>query len=159
MIIRKLRLQNGWSQEQLAEMSGLSVRTVQRAERGQSVGLESLKSLGAVFDVDLMQLHKPQIHEEEPMNEENMTWEEQRALEYVRDVKGFYSHLLTFILVVSLLFVINYVMTPSYIWAWWALFGWSIGIISHGLSVFEIVPFFGTDWEKKQVEKRLGRKL
>ena len=29
MIIRKLRLKRGWSQEQLSELSGLSVRTVQ----------------------------------------------------------------------------------------------------------------------------------
>ena len=34
MIVRKLRLQRGWSQEQLAEMSGLSTRTIQRIERG-----------------------------------------------------------------------------------------------------------------------------
>ena len=45
MIIRKLRLKRGWSQEQLAGMSGLSVRTIQRIERGQGPGLESLKSL------------------------------------------------------------------------------------------------------------------
>jgi transcriptional regulator with XRE-family HTH domain len=35
MLIQKLRLQRGWSQEQLAELSGLSVRTIQRLERGQ----------------------------------------------------------------------------------------------------------------------------
>jgi transcriptional regulator with XRE-family HTH domain len=28
MLIQKLRLQRGWSQEQLAELSGLSVRTI-----------------------------------------------------------------------------------------------------------------------------------
>ncbi len=50
MIIRKLRLQRGWSQEQLAELSGLSIRTIQRIERGQKPGLESLKSLAAVFE-------------------------------------------------------------------------------------------------------------
>jgi transcriptional regulator with XRE-family HTH domain len=32
MLIQKLRLQRGWSQEQLAELSGLSVRTIQRLE-------------------------------------------------------------------------------------------------------------------------------
>ncbi|CAM4169684.1 XRE family transcriptional regulator [Vibrio agarivorans] len=36
MIIRKLRLKRGWTQEQLAELSGLSIRTVQRIERGQN---------------------------------------------------------------------------------------------------------------------------
>ncbi len=35
MLIQKLRLQRGWSQEDLAALSGLSVRTIQRLERGQ----------------------------------------------------------------------------------------------------------------------------
>ena len=33
MLIPKLRLQRGWSQEQLAELRGLSVRTIQRTVR------------------------------------------------------------------------------------------------------------------------------
>ncbi len=49
MLIQKLRLQRGWSQEQLAELSGLSVRTIQRLERGQPASVESLKALGAVL--------------------------------------------------------------------------------------------------------------
>lgn len=32
MLIQKLRLQRGWSQEQLADLSGLSVHTIQRLE-------------------------------------------------------------------------------------------------------------------------------
>ena len=160
MIIRKLRLQRGWSQEQVAHMTDLSVRTIQRAERGKSISVESLKSLAAVFDVDLSHLHQPEhSKEDELMKEENMTWEEQRALEYVRDVKGFYSHLLTFALVMPVIFIMNYLLTPHYIWAWWSFLGWGIGLASHGLSVFEVMPFMGTDWEKRQVEKRLGRKL
>jgi len=155
MIVRKMRLQKGWSQEQLAEMSGLSVRTIQRIERGKKAGLESLKSLAAVFEIDLSQLY-----EDTPMNlQENMTWEEQRALEYVRDVKGFYSHLASYAFTICILFAINYFVSPGYIWAWWVVMGWGIGIISHGLSVFEIFNFFDADWEKRQVEKRLKRKL
>jgi len=167
MIIRKLRLQRGWSQEQLAEMSGLSVRTIQRLERGQKAGLESLKSLAAVFDVELSNLYEDTemksaetIESEEVSKlEQTMTWEEQQAMEYVRDVKGFYSSLMTFLVVVPALFLLNYFTSPGHFWAWWVLFGWGIGIIAHALSVFEVFNFFGADWEKKQVEKRIGRKL
>ncbi len=53
MIVHKLRLQRGWSQEQLAEFSGLSVRTIQRIEKGQKASLESLKSLAAVFELQV----------------------------------------------------------------------------------------------------------
>ena len=56
MVIQKLRLQRGWSQQQLAEASGLSARTIQRIEAGQPASLESLKCLAVVFEVDLTTL-------------------------------------------------------------------------------------------------------
>jgi transcriptional regulator with XRE-family HTH domain len=55
MLIQKLRLQRGWSQQQLADLSGLSVRTIQRLEKGQDASVESLKSLAAVFEIDFSQ--------------------------------------------------------------------------------------------------------
>lgn len=155
MFIRKLRLQRGWSQDQLAQLSGLNIRTIQRIERGQKAGLESLKSLASVFEVDISELNQ----ETTMMAENNFSIEEQQALEYVRDIKGFYSHLVNYVLVIAFLFVINFITSPGYIWAWWAALGWGIGVLTHALSVFEVFNFFGPDWEKKQVEKRLGRKL
>lgn len=56
MLIQKLRLKRGWSQQQLADASGLSVRTIQRVEGGQPAGTETLKSLAAVFEVDFSTL-------------------------------------------------------------------------------------------------------
>ena len=38
MIVRKLRLKNGWSQSRLAEMAGVTTRTIQRIEQGQPEG-------------------------------------------------------------------------------------------------------------------------
>lgn len=55
-MIKKLRLSKGWSQAQLAQFSGLSIRTIQRIERGHKAGLESLKCLAAVFNVDLQSI-------------------------------------------------------------------------------------------------------
>ena len=52
MIVRKLRLRNGWSQDQLAELTGVTVRTIQRIERGHKPSLETAKALAAVFEVD-----------------------------------------------------------------------------------------------------------
>lgn len=34
-MVKKLRLQRGWSQDHLSQLSGLSVRTIQRIEKGQ----------------------------------------------------------------------------------------------------------------------------
>ena len=53
MVIRKLRAKRGWSQEQLADFSGLNVRTIQRVESGQKASMETLLSIAAVFEVDV----------------------------------------------------------------------------------------------------------
>ena len=50
--IKELRQQRSWSQEQLAQISGLSHRTIQRIEREGSCSLESLKSLASVFELN-----------------------------------------------------------------------------------------------------------
>lgn len=92
-------------------------------------------------------------------NETSFTYEEQQALKYVRDLKGFYSHALTYVLVLSGLFILNWLTSPGYYWVMWPLLGWGVGLIAHGISVFEVFNLFGPDWEKRQVEKRLGRKL
>ncbi|MEL0622427.1 2TM domain-containing protein [Marinomonas arenicola] len=155
MIIRKFRLQRGWSQEQLAELSGLSVRTVQRIERGHKPSLESLKSLAAVLETSVENLQPEQVMD----SESKLTQEEQVAIEQVQAIKGFYSHLISYALVISILFAINLITNPSYIWAIWPAMGWGIGIVNHGLGAFEVLNFFGPKWEKRQIQKRLGRKL
>lgn len=58
MILKKLRRQKNWSQEQVATMSGLSIRTIQRIESGNRASIESLKSLAAVFEVDIETLQE-----------------------------------------------------------------------------------------------------
>jgi len=155
MIVRKLRLQRGWSQEQLAEMSDLSVRTIQRAERGQSIGSESLKSLAAVFEVQISDLKQ-----EKTMTAQDYSAEEERtAIEYVRDLKGFYTHLISYVAIMGGLVLIDLFTSPGTFWAVWPMLGWGIGVLVHGVNVFEMTSFFGPDWEKKQIEKRLDRKL
>ncbi len=56
MIVKRLRQKNNWSQEQVATMSGLSIRTIQRVEKGESASLETLKSLASVFETDVSKL-------------------------------------------------------------------------------------------------------
>ena len=97
MLIRKLRLEKGWSQEtQLAgEVSGLSVRTVQRLERGGNASLESLSALAAVFEVDVATLStETSMYKQR----DDLSDPEREALEYVRDIKGFYSHLIMYLI-------------------------------------------------------------
>jgi transcriptional regulator with XRE-family HTH domain len=59
--IKKLRTSRHWSQEELALASGVDVRTVQRAEAGKPLAVESLKAIAATFDTTIEML---QISEE-----------------------------------------------------------------------------------------------
>jgi len=58
MILKRLRENRKWSQEQLANMAGLSVRTIQRIERGHKASLESLKALASVLEVEFSTLEQ-----------------------------------------------------------------------------------------------------
>ncbi|MFL6658371.1 MAG: helix-turn-helix domain-containing protein [Massilia sp.] len=58
MILKQLRLSRNFSQEQLAQMSGLNVRTIQRIESGHKASVESLKCLAAVLEVNISTLEQ-----------------------------------------------------------------------------------------------------
>lgn len=61
-VVRTLRDMRGWSQEQLAEISGLSPRTVQRVEEGVPSSLDTRRALAVAFgfeDVDAF--NKPYV--------------------------------------------------------------------------------------------------
>ena len=52
-MIKSLRQKKCISQEQLADVTGLSLRTIQRVESGQRVSDSSLQSLAEYFEVDM----------------------------------------------------------------------------------------------------------
>ena len=156
MLVQKLRLQRGWSQQQLAELSGLNVRTIQRIEKGQEPSVESLKSLAAVFNLDFSTLKEQGM---DNVISETQSAEEILAFNQVRKLKGFYFHLAQYVLVISLLTVINALTMPKYWWVQWVIMGWGIGIFLHWLQISDRFNPLGSKWEKEQVEKRLGRKL
>jgi transcriptional regulator with XRE-family HTH domain len=57
-MIKELRSDKGWSQERLAELSGLSLRTIQRLESSNRVSAESLLALADAFEVEVEALEK-----------------------------------------------------------------------------------------------------
>ncbi|MEM7428935.1 MAG: helix-turn-helix domain-containing protein [Pseudomonadota bacterium] len=151
MKIRKMRLDRGWSQETLAELTGLSVRTVQRIERGGNASLETLSALASVFEVDITTLAK----ETSMYTQHELPEAERNALEYARDIKGFYSHLAVYAVSVAGMAAANYLMTPEHIWFLWSAIGWGLGVATHGLAAFEVISVFGPRWEKRKVDERL----
>ena len=175
MLVQKLRLQRGWSQEQLAELSGLSVRTIQRIERGLPASNETLKSLASVFEIDFSTLQATQetvmttnmnttLDQTFPSNPNpnpipNTNADEEAAFRHVRKIRGFYGHLARYVIVIGALAIFNFIKSPNYFWVIWPALGWGLGILFHGMRVFGTMPFMNADWEKRQVEKYLGRKL
>jgi transcriptional regulator with XRE-family HTH domain len=156
MLVQKLRVRRGWSQEQLAELTGLSARTIQRIERGHNASAESLKAIAAVFEVDLSALKEPDM--QTPATPQ-ISPEEALALARVRRIKEFYIHLAEYCGIVGLLAVMNLFVSPDYPWVLFAAAPWGFYVLVEGLCAFDKVPFLNGAWEKRQVEKFLGRQL
>ena len=55
-LLKHLRHQKAWSQTQLAKVSGLSLRTIQRLEKSGTASLESVKAIASVYEVDIRHL-------------------------------------------------------------------------------------------------------
>jgi transcriptional regulator with XRE-family HTH domain len=59
--IKAQRVRRAWSQEHLAEVSGLGLRTIQRIEKTGAASYESARSLAAVFEIDVAELRVEQV--------------------------------------------------------------------------------------------------
>lgn len=56
MKIREFRIERGWTQEHLAEITGFSTRTIQRAEKDKTQDPETLRAIAAAFNVTVRDL-------------------------------------------------------------------------------------------------------
>lgn len=81
LCIRLFREVRQWSQEQLSEISGLNVRTIQRVEQGQAASLDTRRALAVAFefeDVDV--LNKPfSIPTEEELKAQKEKFEQEHV--------------------------------------------------------------------------------
>ena len=54
--VKTMREERAWSQEHLADVSDVSVRTIQRIERSRPASFESVMAIAAAFNVDVTEL-------------------------------------------------------------------------------------------------------
>ena len=144
--IKKMRLERHWSQEQLAEMSGLSKRTIQRIENGENAGLESLKSLAAVFESNIEDSNKKeevdQIRKEET---------------YIQKLKAFYK--LLGLALINLILFFFIAVNDSDSEGWWLFVYMLISWISFlGIYYFISFDFLGEEWKRKMIDKKFKKK-
>ena len=78
------------------------------------------------------------------------------ALQSVHKIKKFYSHLIVYIFVTTIIIVVKTqkIDEGETIWhAFYAPLFWGIGLVLHALNVFDKVPFFNSEWEEKKVKQ------
>ncbi|HOZ75406.1 MAG TPA: 2TM domain-containing protein [Flavobacterium sp.] len=79
------------------------------------------------------------------------------AYRRMKRIKAFYVHLFIYVLVNALLIAVNWIENSSEgqeFWRWQtfstALF-WGVGLVGHGLSVFNSNFLFGSNWEQRKI--------
>ena len=82
-------------------------------------------------------------------NEDNAYY---RATKRVKELKEFYSNLLSYCIVIPFLIFINY-RTTSFQWFWFPMLGWGLGLTFHAFAVFG----YGKSWEEKKIQEILKK--
>lgn len=75
------------------------------------------------------------------------------AKKQMEQIKGFYGNLVSYIIVNIGLLILNLLTSPEYLWFFWPLLGWGLGVLFHGMKVFNYMPFLGVDWEEKKIQE------
>ncbi|MEL6663727.1 MAG: helix-turn-helix domain-containing protein [Pseudomonadota bacterium] len=127
--IKRWRTERGWSQEHLAELAGIGVRTLQRIETGEPASKDSVAALAAAFDVDLIALTKDVEAEAERI----ALQKSQKAKDALR--LSFGIHLASYIFGMIVFTGISLGDgAPGYAMLWPAI-AWTMGVAGHGLTV------------------------
>ncbi|RVU72116.1 helix-turn-helix domain-containing protein [Pantoea dispersa] len=148
---RSLRLARAWSQEQLAELSGLSVRTVQRIENGDQPSLETLSALAAVFEVSISDLSGPDAPGDDALDQRIA-----EAKSNLAEEGRFYRSVITAIVVCALLLVLNHFTNPASVWSLWVAGIWCALLIIRGMRTFFFRRLISR-WQQKRLRQMLRR--
>lgn len=80
-----------------------------------------------------------------------------RAVERVEEIKGFYSSLIAYCIVIPFLVFIYFKYTQNAIqWFWFPALGWGIGLIFQGFKAFNYNPILGSDWEERKIQEYMN---
>ena len=81
----------------------------------------------------------------------------QKAKRRVEEIRGFYIHLVVYVLVNAFLFLLDITTSPNVLWFYWVLLGWGIGLAVHAAYVFGIGRWLGPDWEEKKIKETMDQ--
>lgn len=155
MHIQQLRRQRGWSQQQLAELSGLSVRTIQRIENGHPPSTETLKALASVFDIHFQQLQPQTLSAAKTSSVEPET--PALALSQVRQVQHLYKHAVIYAAVITLLATINVMTRPQFLWCLYPTAGWGLVLLMRAATAWNWLPVTRLEEAQQQARRRIDQ--
>ena len=78
---------------------------------------------------------------------------EAQARKRVGELKDFYIHTITFVVINIFLVLLNLFVTPDYLWAVFPILGWGIGLAAHAVSVFGLFGIGTSAWEDRKVKE------
>ncbi len=70
----------------------------------------------------------------------------------MEQIKGFYWHLFTYLFMIPLLAVVNY-LTTDFPWVIFPALGWGVGLSIHWFAVFMKHSVFGKQWEERKIKE------
>jgi sensor histidine kinase YesM len=79
-----------------------------------------------------------------------------RAKEKVEKIKGFYSNLISYLIVLPVLAYINY-RTTDFPWVIFPALGWGFGVVVHGMEAYGYNPFMGKSWEERKIREFMNK--
>ena len=131
--IKRWREERHWSQEHLADLAGIGLRTIQRIERGEQASRDSLMALAAAFNVDVIALTV------DARSEAQAIVQKKAAKTGAALRLSFWISLASYLFGMVLFTGIN-IGTGSNVMMW-AMIWWTVGTAGHGLAVvlFELV--------------------
>lgn len=135
--------------EQIKESSGIGLANIVQRYSLLTRRNVFIEKSGDYFKVKLPVLSsKPNIVSSKPDDEYKAY---KKAKKRVKEIKGFYTNLISYCIIIPFLIFINLYTGSGSHWFWFPALGWGIGLASHAFQVFGI----GESWQEKKIRKIL----
>lgn len=126
--VKRWRDERCWSQEHFADVSGVSLRTIQRVENGEACSRDTVMAMAAALNLDSSALT---IDIDEFAKKAGKRKSEELRSMFMLVFK---IHLASFVFVMGVLAIINFADSPRQLWFLDIATWWGLGLLAHGFT-------------------------